>query len=173
MKGTHHTMSRTKPIFIALGFGLAGSFFLAGLYFGIMSWAEGFKAARAFFWSDRWLVIPIILGFGIQATLYAILKFRLYVPVRTTGPGGALMGASGTTSTVAMLACCVHHVTDVLPILGLTAAATFLGRYRLAFMWTSLGTTLVGITLILVILFRERRRAIQMVSHPIHSVETP
>lgn len=166
-------MTRTKRMLILLGAGSAGMFLLAGLYFGVMTWAEGFPAARALFWSDRWIVTPIILGFGIQAALYAVLKFRLFLPIVVTGPSGPLMGASGTTSTVAMLACCAHHVTDVLPILGLTAAATFLGRYRLAFQWTGLGMTLIGITVMLTILLKERRKAIQMTSHPVHIMETP
>jgi hypothetical protein len=67
-------------------------------------------------------------------------------------------------STAAMVACCAHHVTDVLPILGLTAAATFLAEYRIAFMLVGLGTTLVGIIIMLVILFKERRKAIQMLA---------
>ena len=158
-------MSRMKRILIPLGTGLVGTFFLTGLYFGVMSWTEGFQAARGLFWSDRWIVIPIILGFGIQAALYAVLKFRLFVPVSATDPSSALIGASGTTSTVAMLACCAHHVTDVLPILGLTAAATFLGRYRLAFMWAGLGMTLVGILVMLVMPFKERRGATQLAAH--------
>ena len=75
-----------------------------------------------------------------------------------------MMSAGGTTSTIAMVACCAHHVTDVLPILGLTAAATFLAQYRIAFMLVGLGTTLVGIAVMLVILFKERRKAVRMLS---------
>lgn len=170
---SHLDLSLRKRILIPLGAGLAGMSFLSGLYIGVMSWAEGFQAARQLFWADRRIVIPIILGFGVQAALYAVLKFRLFIPITTTGPSGPLMGASGTTSSIAMLACCAHHVTDVLPILGLTAAATFLGRYRLAFMWTGLGMTLIGITVMLSILFKEHRKAIQMTSHPVHAMETP
>lgn len=164
-------MSQTKRILIPLGAGLAGIFFLTGLYFGFMVWAEGFKVARQVFWDDRWIVFPLVIGFGIQAALFAILKFRLFVPVNATGPSSALMGASGTTSTVAMLACCAHHVTDVLPILGLTAAATFLGRYRLLFMWAGLGMTLIGIIVMLSILFKERRRATELAAR-VRATET-
>jgi len=153
-------VSKTRRILLPLGAALLGMLFLTGLYFGIMSWAEGFTAARDLFWTDRWFVIPIIVGFGVQAALYTILKFRLFVPVDAVGPSGALMGASGTTSTVAMVACCVHHVTDVLPILGLTAAATFLGQYRLTFMWVGLGTTMLGIGVMLYTLYRERRKVL-------------
>ncbi len=157
-------MSRLKQILLPAGAALLGMLFLAGLYFGIMSWAEGFQAARELFWADRWFVIPIIVGFGLQVALYTILKFRLFVPMDTVGPSSALMGASGTTSTVAMVACCVHHVTDVLPLLGLTAAAAFLGQYRLAFMWVGLGTTIFGIAVMLHILYRERRKVL---AHPL------
>lgn len=90
---------------------------------------------------------------------------RLFVPVATIGPSGPMIGTGGTTtSTIAMVACCAHHVTDVLPILGLTAAATFLAQYRIAFMLVGLGTTLIGILMMLFILIKERRKAIQMMS---------
>jgi len=144
--------------------GLAGGLLLTSLYFGIVSWAESPQHAVELFWEDRWIVIPIILGFGVQAGLYTILKKRLFMPVATPGPSAHLMGAGGTTSTVAMVACCAHHVTDVLPILGLTAAASFLAQYRIAFMLVGLGTTFVGITVMLVILFKTRLKAIRMMS---------
>lgn len=67
-------------------------------------------------------------------------------------------------STVAMVACCAHHVTDVLPILGLTAAATFLADYRIAFMLVGLGTTLLGIFVMVVILWKARRQAQQLLA---------
>jgi hypothetical protein len=138
-----------------------GSVFIATLYLGLVSWAESFQHALQYFWQDRWIIIPIILGFGIQTGLYVILKKRLFVPVSNTGPSGVLTGTSGATSTMAMVACCAHHVTDVLPILGLTAAATFLAQYRTAFMLVGLGMTLLGISVMVVILFKERRKAIQ------------
>ena len=157
-------MSRLKRVLLPLGAGFAGSIFLTGLYLGLVSWAESFQHAVEFFWQDRWIVLPIILGFGIQTTLYVILKKRLFVPAASAGPSGVMTGASGMTSTLAMAACCAHHVTDVLPILGLTAAATFLAEYRTAFMLVGLGTTLVGIAVMLAILFKERRKAIQISS---------
>jgi hypothetical protein len=136
--------------------------FLTGLYFGIVSWAESPQHALELFWEDRWIVLPIILGFGIQTALYVILKKRLFIPVAHTGPSGKLTGASGGMSTAAMVACCAHHVADVLPVLGLTAAAAFLAQYRIPFMLIGLSMTLIGIIFMLAILFRERRKAIRM-----------
>ena len=155
-----------KRIAWPLAAGLLGSGGLALLYFGIVSLAESPAHALELFWDDRWIVLPIILGFGVQAALYAILKKRLFLPAAGTGTGAgaattAYTGASGGMSTMAMVACCAHHVTDVLPILGLTAAATFLAQYRVAFMLVGLGTTLLGILFMLVILLKERRKALQ------------
>ena len=162
-------MTKTKRILWPVGAGIAGAVFLTGLYFGIVSFAESPQHAVDLFWEERWIVIPIILGFGVQMALYTILKKRLFIPLSNVSPSGALTGAGGATSTVAMVACCAHHVTDVLPILGLTAAATFLAEYQTAFMLVGLGTTFLGIVLMLFILFRERRKVLQ---HNIPAMET-
>lgn len=153
----------SKRLAWPVGTGLLGMFALTGLYLGIVSLAESPVHALELFWEDRLIVVPIILGFGVQVGLYTILKKRLFVPVSDVGPSTALTGAAGTTSTVAMVACCAHHVADVLPILGLTAAATFLAEYRTLFMLVGLGTTLIGIAVMLFILLRARRRATQMI----------
>ena len=156
-------MSKRRRIAWPVGAGLVGAGLLTLLYFGIVSWAEGWQHAVELFWQDRWIVLPIILGFGVQSGLYIVLKKRLFLPVQSTGPSGALTGAGGGMSTVAMVACCAHHVTDVLPILGLTAAAAFLAEYRTVFMLVGLGTTLLGIVVMLTILLRERRKAFAMI----------
>jgi hypothetical protein len=154
-------MSKLARISLPIGAGLAGSVFLTGLYLSLVSWVESFQHAIKFFWQDLWIILPVILGFGVRVALYVILKKRLFLPVASIDPSGVLTGASGATSTIAMAACCVHHVTDVLPFLGLTAAATFLADYRTIFMLVGLGTTLVGSTVILVILFKELSKVMQ------------
>jgi len=159
-----------KRIGIPLAIGLMGSLLLAGVYFGIVSIAESPAHALEFFWQDRAFVIPILLGFGVQAGLYTVLKMRLFLPVAQTWSSGALVGAGGTTSTLAMVACCAHHLTDLLPIFGLTAAAAFLGQYRTVFMAVGLGTTLLGIVYMVVLLVRERRKALRsLIPNPIPS----
>ena len=155
-------MPTLKRILMPIAFGFAGMLALSGIYFGIVSLAESPSHAIELFLEDRWIVAPIILGFGIQVALYVVLKKRLFIPVVNVGPSGALTGAGGGVSATAMVACCAHHVTDVLPLVGLTAAATFLAEYRLAFMFVGLGTTILGILVMLTILFRERRKAHRM-----------
>jgi hypothetical protein len=153
-------MSPWKRFALPVSVGLLGSLGLAILYFAIVTWAESFDHAAQLFWEDRAIVLPIILGFGVQLGLYTVLKKRLFGPIHETGPSGAITGASGGISAAAMVACCAHHVTDLLPLVGLTAAATFLAEYRVAFMLIGLGTTVAGIGVMLWILLRERRKAI-------------
>ena len=164
-------MSRNKLILWPLGAALSGMLFLTAIYFLIVSIAESPSHALDLFWKDRLIVIPIILGFGVQSALYIVLKKRLFLPITHTGPSGALTTAGGTTSTVAMVACCAHHVTDVLPVLGLTAAATFLAKYQIQFMIVGLATNLVGIVVMLTIILRERRKALQMAAISLVSLQ--
>lgn len=132
-----------------LGLGL-----IASAYFGIFTWLQGWDYARRQFLSNTAYVVPIWLAFGVQAALYSILRFRLFLPISSTGHGGALLGTSGGTSITTMVACCLHHVVDVLPILGISAAATFLIRYQRPLLRVSLGLNLVGIVIMLGVLYR-------------------
>jgi hypothetical protein len=147
-----------RRYFIPLGAFLLGSLLIAAIYFGILIWAQGWDSALDIFVPNRWYVIPIWISFGVQAALYSILRFRLFVPAKSTAHTGAVLGTSGGTSVTAMVACCLHHVTDVLPVLGLSAAATFLTRYQRPFMLVGLGMNLVGVLVMLIILYRERKK---------------
>ena len=147
-----------RRILIPIAAFVIGSTVIASIYFGILIWAQGVDAVPDIFLPNRWYVIPIWITFGIQAALYSILGFRLFVPIGSTKHTGTVMGASGGTSVTAMVACCIHHVTDVLPVLGLSAAATFLTRYQRPFMLVGLGMNIVGILVMLIVLYREYRK---------------
>lgn len=142
-----------KRFLIPLTALVLGSAFIASFYMGILTWAQGWDYASSQFVRDRWYVIPIVVGFGIQAALYSVLRFRLFIPIASTGHAGSMVGASGGTSATAMVACCIHHVTDVLPILGLSAAASFLTRYQRPFMLVGLAMNLIGIGVMLFVLY--------------------
>lgn len=144
-----------KRYLIPLAAFLLGSILVAGLYFGILIVAQGRESAMRIFLPNRAYVIPIWITFGIQAALYSVLRWRLFLPTAAAGHSGVFMGASGGTSMTAMVACCLHHVTDVLPILGLSAAATFLTRYQRPFMLLGLGMNVLGIMLMFIVLYRE------------------
>jgi hypothetical protein len=137
---------------------LLGSALIAAVYFGILILAQGRESALTIFLSNRWYVVPIWITFGVQAALFSILRLRLFVPTATAAGSGAVMGTSGGTSVTAMVACCLHHATDVLPILGLSAAATFLTRYQRPFMLLGLGMNIFGIIFMLTVLYREYQK---------------
>jgi hypothetical protein len=142
---------------LPLAAGVVGAAFLTALYLGIVALAESPAHALDLFWEDRLLVIPIILGFGTQVGLFAFLKLGLFVP---GGAGaGAATAAGGGVSTAAMVACCLHHATDVLPLVGLTAAATFLAEWKVPFMLLGLATNALGIGLMLRQIVKARRHA--------------
>ena len=91
-----------KRFFIPFVAFLLGSALIASFYIGILTWAQGWDYASSQFIRDRWYVIPIILGFGIQAALYSILRLRLFIPVTSTGHAGSMLGATGATSATPM-----------------------------------------------------------------------
>lgn len=140
----------TRPALFSL-LGMAG---LMALYLILVSLAEGWSHAVELLFEDAWLVGPIMAGFGVQVGLYTYLKTGLHAAAHGTG---ALTGAGGGTSTAAMVACCAHHITDVLPLLGLSAAATFLAEYRIPFMLVGLATNLIGIGVMSFLIIRQRR----------------
>ena len=93
---------------------------------------------------DWYLLLPIVTGFGVQVGLMAELRRR-----RRPSPGAIGASAAGAgASTVGMVACCAHHVADLLPFVGASAAATFLYDFRLPFMLVGLGVNSAGIAIV-------------------------
>ena len=88
-----------------------------------------------------YLLIPLIAGFGIQTYLYSTLKMRL--------KSQKSLAVSGGISAGSMVACCSHHVTDLIPFLGITALSTSLTRYIPLFLLFGVLSNLIGITLML------------------------
>jgi hypothetical protein len=110
---------------------------------GVITLAQDWSHALQQLADDRWFVAAITAGFGTQIGLFAYLR-GLHVYAAAGG-----VAASTGTSTAAMLACCAHHLTDVLPILGLSSAAIFLDLYKTPLLWLGIGMNLVGIAYML------------------------
>ena len=134
--------------------GLVGAAALVGLYLGIISFAQGAEHALEQLAIDAVFVGLIALGFGTQVALFAELRtldrrHRASAAVTAVGTG---------TSTTAMLACCAHHLVDLLPIVGLSAAAVFLNAYRTPLFLVGIGMNLIGI-IVIARQLRQARRA--------------
>ena len=140
-----------RPRSIATG--LIGAAILLGLYLGIISLAQGVEHAFGQLSADAVFVGLIAAGFGTQVALFAELR-----AVDRHHRAAAAVTAAGTgTSTAAMLACCAHHLVDLLPLVGLSAAAVFLNAYRTPLFLVGIGMNVIGIIVIARQLQRARR----------------
>src|SRR6266702_8038703 len=97
-------------------FGLLAALGLLAFYLGIITLAQGWGHAIEQLAADRWFVGAIMAGFGTQIGLYTYLR-GMHLHARVGG-----VATSTGTSTVAMLACCAHHLGEVFAIFGLSGA---------------------------------------------------
>ncbi len=138
---TQRTLPRWVSSLVAGATGAAG---LVALYVGLISLAQGFGHAIDQLRADLPFVLAIAVGFGTQVGLFIELR-AIHSRHRASG---ALTAASAGAGTAAMLACCAHHLVDVLPLLGLSAAVVFLADYRTPLIALSLGMNALGVVVI-------------------------
>jgi hypothetical protein len=105
-------------------YGFLGSVSLTLVYLLITTLGGGPELFLREFEELWYLLIPLIAGFGLQVGLFS------HVRVFGSGQGKKEAASAGSVSSGSMIACCAHHVTDVLPFLGLTAAALTLADYQ-------------------------------------------
>jgi hypothetical protein len=124
--------------------GAAGAAALLLVYLGIITLAQGVGHAFEQLAADAVFVGLIALGFGTQVALFAELR-----GVDRHHRASAAVTAAGTgTSAAAMLACCAHHLVDLLPLVGLSAAAVFLNAYKTPLFLVGIAMNVVGIVVI-------------------------
>lgn len=142
----------TNKKFIIIGF--TASLLLLGLYFVVLSLANSFSHAIEQFSQMWYWILLLVAGFGFQVGLYFYIRasFRLKQMVSPT----TAVAASGSISTGSMIACCLHHLVDVLPLMGLAAAAVFLTQYQLLFIIIGILSNLIGITIMLEIIQKHK-----------------
>ncbi len=128
--------------------GIIGSAALLGFYFLVVSLAQSFGHAVQQFTDLSLFIIPLVIGFGAQAGLYSY--------VRDFSSGSKEMAASGSVSAGSMIACCAHHIVDIVPFLGLTAFALFLSQYQAALISVGVFSNLVGIFIMLGVVQKNR-----------------
>lgn len=131
--------------------GMAGWLFLLILYFLILTIANSFAHSLDQLKNLWYWLLPLIMGFSIQVGLYAYI--RLEIKQRAIKSAAkAELAATGGVSTGSMVACCAHHLVDILPILGLSAAFVFLAQYQVWFIVLGILSNLIGIVLMLEII---------------------
>ncbi len=128
----------------ALIWGPLATLGLLTLYAVVMAaLSRSLAAALEQFQTLWWLILPLAIGFGVQVALFIKIREKLQQKDAKT------LAASGGSAAIGMLACCVHHTVDFLPILGLSALSIFLIKYQIPILLISLGINFWGILMMI------------------------
>lgn len=133
--------------------GIIATLALAALYVGVVASLSGWSVMRSQFLTTWYFLVPLWLGFGVQVGLYVSLR-QLMSAAR---PDRALVAASGTGSTAAMLACCTHYLVNLVPVLGASGLVIFVSQYQAELFWVAVLLNAAGI----LFLFTRRQRALR------------
>ena len=127
--------------------GISSSVFILGIYFLTLTLSNSLlHAIEELKVLGIWIGL-LSVGFGIQTGLFVYVKGAL--KARSTAQATATMAAAGGMSATAMVACCMHYLTTILPVLGLSAVSVLLIKYQTSFLAVGVASNLVGITFIL------------------------
>jgi hypothetical protein len=126
----------------SLRWGAAASGALTGFYVAVLAASGGWEHLRDQARADWWLLMPIIVAFGTQVALSVELRHR-----HRAQHLGATTGAGTGASAVGMVACCAHHLVDLVPLLGAAGVAAFLFDWRIPLMVAGLGINLIAVTI--------------------------
>lgn len=123
------------------GFGVGAFGALLALYFGILTLVSGWSFTLQQFAEFWFYIVPLAAGFGLQVALF--LKLREVVS--RAKEAGAVIAASGTTSTAAMISCCAHYLANAAPVLGATGLVAFAAQFQVELFWVGLAFNAAGI----------------------------
>lgn len=126
----------------SLGWGIVAAAGIATFYAFVVASASGSVDHLAEQVSRDWyLLVAIVAGFGVQVALVLELRRRHRLSHGAIGAGG--VGTGG--SAIGMVACCAHHLAELLPVLGATGAAAFLLDWRVPFMLAGIAVNALSI----------------------------
>ncbi len=126
---------------------------LLGLYVAVLTAVSGWNFAISQF-VDFWpYVMALAFGFGAQVSLYVHLKQLSARHHRAH----CAVAATGTTSTAAMLACCTHYLTNMLPVLGTVGLVSAVAQYQIELFWLGLIFNAAGLAYVGYQVVRARR----------------
>lgn len=122
-------------------YGLLASIIMLVIYFVVVGLISDWPFAKAQFAQYWYFITSLAIGFGTQIGLYTHLKQLV-----ANGQGsGKVLGVTGATSTAAMISCCAHYLTNILPVLGTIGLVTFVVQYQTQFFWVGLVFNIAGI----------------------------
>lgn len=120
--------------------GLTGFIALIVFYFSLMRLLAGsWNTAISQFEKLWYYMIPLSIGFGIQVGLYHHLRSLI-----KNNTGKNMMMGNTATSAIGMVACCAHHLTDVLPFIGFAAFSTLLATFQTPILGVGIISNILG-----------------------------
>lgn len=134
-------MMRYRIVWRSIVYGVGGMAGLLGIYFLILAAVSGWEFTLGQFFDFWYFIVSLAAGFGIQIGLYSYLRNA----VRSMDMSGKVVAVSGTTSTAAMISCCAHYLTNILPVLGAAGAVALVAQYQIELFWFGLASNLAGI----------------------------
>ncbi len=116
------------------------------IYAGVITLAQGAQhmleqTASLWYW-----LMALAAGFGIQAGLVSFIRQALR---EHRASATASVAVSGGVSSGSMIACCAHHLADILPLIGVAGLSALLIKYQTSFNILGVLSNIVGITVML------------------------
>ena len=127
---------------------------LLGVYLAVLGVVSGWSYALEQFETFWPFVLALSAGFGIQVAFYLHLRHV----ARHQDASGKMVAVAGGTSSAAMVSCCTHYLTNLLPALGTAGVVTLVGQYQVELFWVALAFNVTGVLYV-------GRRAIQASRH--------
>lgn len=122
-------------------FGFIAFCLLLAVYFGALTLVSGWAFTVSQFVDFWYYILLLAAGFGLQVALFVRLRDIVHLSKHSK----AVVAASGTTSTAAMISCCAHYLANVAPVLGATGLVTFAAQFQVELFWVGLLFNAAGI----------------------------
>jgi hypothetical protein len=135
-----------KVIAPSITFALLWVLVMSSLYFSLLVWLMG-GTRMALIQLATYGPWMAVLGAGFLVQLILFFYERRYARFYATvcDSHGKQVGVSGAATGTAMLACCMHHIFEILPFLGLATVGAIFGRFQFLFIEIGIATNLLGI----------------------------
>ena len=121
-----------SPLF----WGIFGALGISAVFYAVQVLGMGSFTAPWYFFKSRWyFILPLVFGFAFQLFLFRLIHLKTKrdgdkIVLPPSQQSGGAVAASGGVSTATMIACCLHNLTNFLPILGLSGLAVLAGAYQ-------------------------------------------
>ena len=101
-----------------------------------------------------WMSI-LIIGFGSQVGFHSLLMKGDFSSLEEKKDAKNATRTSSAVSGVAMVACCAHHMVDLLPIMGISSTMIFLTEYQKEFLIVGVAMNILGAILMMVLIIKK------------------